>query len=108
MATLKHTPLRHRMLADTRHRIDIGEGLANLFYPPHGGKGARYTRRSGPALSVAERRSLADLDKGGALLRMFDEAPSQMGRPLSLTPAGTSLLSEWNDKHGNPLTEESE
>lgn len=108
MATLKHTPLRHRMLADTAQRINIGEGRANLYYPPYGGRGHRYARRSGHGLTVAERRALAALDKAGAIQRIDDDAPSQMGRPLSLTGVGRALLSEWNTEHGNPLTEESE
>lgn len=108
MAALKHTPLRHRMLADTARRIGIGEGTANLYYPHYGGRSPHYARRSGPALPVGDRRALTDLDKAGLFLRMFDDAPSQMGRPLSLTPAGRALLAEWNEKHGNPLTEERE
>lgn len=100
---LRYTPLRHRMLADTAHRIAIGEGKANVYYPHHGGKGPRYTRRSGHGLTVAERRALAALDKGGAILRMNDDAPSQMGRPLSPTDAGHDLLSEWTSQHGDPL-----
>jgi hypothetical protein len=65
-----------------------------------------YQAKSGTRLTGPERRALRDLDQGRAL--SLGTGTSFSGRDLGLAESGSALLSEWNDKHGNPLTEEPE
>ena len=104
MATLKHTPLRHRMLAEVA-RADRPITRRQAFDPAKPAVYAHTERQ----LTTGEARTLRDLHDL-RLITGHGPMPSRLYAPWKReeTPAGSALLSEWNDKHGNPLAEESE
>jgi hypothetical protein len=102
VATLKRTPLRHRMLAE----VDA-ERFMRVWVDMAGTRTA-WRRRPSEALSAAEARALGEVDRDGLLYVHSRLGPSvRAPRRVELSRTGSALLSEWNDRHGNPLTEES-
>lgn len=100
MATLKHTPLRHRMLAEVA-RVDRPITRRQAYDPA---RPAHYAHCDRP-LTAGEVRTLRDLHDL-RLIVSHGPMPARLYAPWKReeSPTGSALLSEWNDKHGNPLT----
>lgn len=92
MDTLKHTLSRHRLLAEVAAgRMKVYVGLHwNLL------RGDSFVRGAEVRTAEAIRPFVCTV-----LDRL------NVNQRAMLTDEGSALLSEWNDKHGNPLTEES-
>jgi hypothetical protein len=88
---LKHTVLRHKMLAD------IAAGYIHR---------ARWGSRTWDIASKAStygamEKAVEHLIHGGAA-RIERSGGDPYGRPVVTTEVGDTVLSEWNDKHGEP------
>ena len=102
---LRYTPVRHRMLSEAAFRAGRGVGRMLRWYPPTRDLPELFRRPDGGDLTESERRAVMQLYSTGLV-----DAPTEdvfVGRLVDVTNAGKRLLSEWNDTHGNPLTEES-
>ena len=96
--SLKHTPLRHRMLAEAD-----AERFMRVWVDMAGTRTA-WRRRPGEALPAADARALGEVDRAGLLYVQSRLGPSvRAPKRVELSRAGSALLSEWNDRHGNPL-----
>jgi hypothetical protein len=98
VASLRYTPLRHRVLAEVAHDRDF-------FVSIIGGTGHRAEKfeHKGGRLPVGEQRTLRTLASARAV-QATPQIDWDADRPLTVTRAGSALLSEWNTKYGNPLT----
>lgn len=104
MATLKHTPLRHRMLAEVRLgevALDCTSVKRAIWRPVW-----RH-----PRLGITENMTAAESRAANTIVwEPLGHTPYWQGdmdvlRVVELTEAGSALLSEWNTLYGNPLTE---
>ena len=105
MDTPGYTPLRHRMLAEV-HLGEVALDCTNV-------KRAiwRPIWRH-PRLGITENMTAAESRAANMVVwEPLGHTPYWQGdmdvlRVVELTDAGAALLSEWNAKHGNPLTPE--
>lgn len=98
MSALKHTPLRHRMLAE-----GDAERLMRVWMDFAMTRTEWRWRNSSTSLTAAESRALGELDRAG-LLYIHSRLGPSVSAPtrVELGRTGSALLSEWNEKHGNP------
>jgi hypothetical protein len=102
---LRFTPARHRMLAEVSFRAGRGVGRMLRWYPSTRDLPELFRRPDGGDLTESERRAVMQFYATGLVDTLTEDV--FVGRLVDVTNAGKRLLSEWNDKHGNPLTEES-
>lgn len=98
MAALKHTPLRHMVLAMAERDTFERYCATSLRTFPEVWK----FRQVGSVLGGPEARGLGELWKAH-LLREVPTTRYHAPRPVLRTHTGDALLSEWNAKYGDPL-----
>lgn len=102
MAALKHTPLRHRMLAE----VDA-ERLMRVWVDMAMTQTAWRWRDLSDGLTAAESRAVGELDRAGLLYVHARLGPSvRAPQRVELARAGGAYLTAWNAKHGDQLADQ--
>jgi hypothetical protein len=94
---LKHSPLRHRLLA-MAERGTFEQYCANPMARKR--EVWKYRLVKG-VLGGPEARGMRELEAENAV-RSVPQNRYHLPRPIVRTPHGETLLSEWNEKYGDP------
>ena len=95
---LKHTPLRHRILAMAAEGI-FEQYCAN---PMARRREVWKYRLVKGVMGGPEARGMRELEAENAVRPVLQNR-YHLPRPMVRTPHGETLLAEWNEKHGDPL-----